>query len=323
VTVDKVTIRGAGPWYTELHGNDVGVFGNWAPNPSTLVKAYDFAIIGRTRTRNDSEISSGAGGALGGGSVIQNLWIEHNKCGMWLDGPFDSLLVTGCTIRNTFADGINFHKGVTNSVVEQTIIRNVGDDCLAMWPERPDAYKNNVFRFNTLQLPILANAIAIYGGENNSATDNICLDTITFGGGIQIGVRFNSIELTGTTTMARNTLIRTGSTGTGQAISFGAIWLYAEQAVINTPIIFSDMNIEDSYFSAVLYYLSPIDDVVFTNVNITTAAYAFHEWTSGSSTFNHVVATDLKIGGQLNCGVPFKVIEGAGNSGWSDVHCTH
>ena len=43
-----------------------------------------------------------------------------------------------------FVDGINFHQGVTNSMVEQTIIRNTGDDCLAMWPETPNAYSANV-----------------------------------------------------------------------------------------------------------------------------------------------------------------------------------
>lgn len=31
------------------------------------------------------------------------VWIEHNKCGMWLDGPFDSLHITGVIIRNTLA----------------------------------------------------------------------------------------------------------------------------------------------------------------------------------------------------------------------------
>ena len=45
------------------------------------------------------------------------------------------------TIRNsrildTTADGVNFHKGVTNSVVENTFLRNLGDDGLAMWAEQ-------------------------------------------------------------------------------------------------------------------------------------------------------------------------------------------
>jgi len=83
---------------------------------------------------DDIEVSTGIGGSPDS-SLVQNIWIEHNKCGMWLDGPFDSLLVTGVTVRNTFADGINIHKGITNTVIEQSILRNIGDDGLAMLTE--------------------------------------------------------------------------------------------------------------------------------------------------------------------------------------------
>jgi len=325
ITVDRITIRGAGPWYTELHGPDFGFFGNWAPNPSSAIKIYDLAILGQTITRVDTEISSGAGGGLGGGSILQNLWIEHNKCGMWIDGPFSDLLITGCTIRNTFADGINFHKGIHNAIVEQTIIRNVGDDCLAMWPEQADPYGNNIFRFNTLSHPTLANTIAIYGGENNSATDNICSDTLTFGAGVQIGIRFNSVPLSGTTDASRNTLIRTGSTGSnGVTEPFGGIWFFAELAEMNTPIIVADNIISDSYYAAVQFYQdSTISNVAFSNVSIDTAKYAFDERTSGSASFQNVVATKLSVGGQRNCGVEFKLNLGTGNSGWDDIHCTN
>lgn len=33
-----------------------------------------------------------------------------------------------------------------------------------MWAQLPNRYGANVFRFNTVQLPILANTIAVYGG---------------------------------------------------------------------------------------------------------------------------------------------------------------
>jgi len=320
VVVDQVTVRGAGPWYSEMHGNDFGFFGNWAPNPSTNVKIYDLAIFGQTTTRDDMEVSSGAGGALTS-TIIQNIWIEHNKCGMWLDGPFHDLLVTGVTIRNTFADGINFHKGVQNSKVEQCIIRNTGDDSLAMWPEQPGPYGGNTFQFNTLSLPILANTIAIYGGDSNSATDNIVSDTLSFGAGVQIGIRFQSIPLSGTTTSARNTLIRTGSTGYGGP-GYGAIWLFAENAQMSTPIVFTDHEVIDSYYSGIQFYQGAMTNIVFTNISIDTADFALEERTQGSATFNSVVAKNLKTGGQWNCGVPFKIILGTGNSGWSDVKCT-
>jgi hypothetical protein len=72
ITINQITIRGAGPWYSVLNGYDFGFFGTWPPNPSTGVHLYDFAIVGQTKTRVDSEVSSGAGGSLSS-STIQNV----------------------------------------------------------------------------------------------------------------------------------------------------------------------------------------------------------------------------------------------------------
>jgi len=182
-------------------------------------------------------------------------------------------------------------------------------------------YGGNTFKFNTLSLPILANTIAIYGGDSNSATDNIVSDTLSFGAGVQIGVRFNSVALSGTTTSARNTLTRTGSTGYG-GNGYGAIWFFAENAIMSTPIVISDHVVSDSYYAAIQFYQGAMTNIVFTNITIDNADYALEERTQGSATFNYVVATNLHIGGQWNCGVPFKVILGDGNSGWSNVNCT-
>ena len=45
---------------------------------------------------------------------------------------------------------------------------------------------NNTFQFNTVQLPILANNIAIYGGEDNSILGNALFDTVIDGGGMHV-----------------------------------------------------------------------------------------------------------------------------------------
>ena len=44
---------------------------------------------------------------------------------MWLISPTSSTF-TGLTIRNTFADGINFYSGAANSVVSNSVFRNTG-----------------------------------------------------------------------------------------------------------------------------------------------------------------------------------------------------
>src|SRR5205814_4560558 len=59
IVVNNVTIRGAGPWYSVLHGNGVGVYGRYPPNPSTNAKLYDFAIAGAVTDRLDSYQVSG------------------------------------------------------------------------------------------------------------------------------------------------------------------------------------------------------------------------------------------------------------------------
>jgi len=323
--INSVTIRGAGPWYTELHGYDFGFFGNYAPTGSSNVHLYDFAIFGQTITRVDSETSSGAGGALSSSS-LQNLWIEHNKCGLWLDGPFDSLHITGLTIRNTFADGINFHQGVTNSIAEQNVIRNTGDDGLAMWPQSPNSYSGNIFQFNTVSLPVLANNIAIYGGADNSATDNLCIDSIVEGAGLQTGCRFGSVALSGTTTFARNTLTRCGSFDMYDPNSKGegAIWLYSDGGSITTgKVIFEDITITDALYQAVMFYQGDPTNTNFTNVNINGAQYVWEERVAGTVYAQGVVATNIAIAGIWNCGVPLTIVQGPGNSGWNSTKCAN
>jgi len=322
-SVTKVTIRGAGPWWSELHGLDFGFFGNPAPNPSTGVGLYDFAIFGLTRVRVDSEISQGAGGALSN-SIIQNVWIEHNKCGIWVDGPFDGLHVTGVTIRNTFSDGINFHQGVTNSLVEQSMIRNTGDDIMAMWASAPNTYQNNVVQFNTFTLPMLSNTIGIYGGSGNSATDNYCADTVANGAGIQVGTRYGSVALAGTTTFARNVFERCGSPNVDDSSipGEGSLWLYSDSGPITTGnVVFEQNSVSDSYYQAVMFYQGTISNINFTNLQVTNAAYVWEERVPGSIYAQGVVASGISQAGVWNCGASFTITQGSGNSGWSSSKC--
>ena len=94
--------------------------------------------------------------------------------------------------------------------MEHNLIRNTGDDGLAMWSDQ-DPDRHNVFRFNTIQVPLLANGIAIYGGADNEVSDNVVADTVYEGGGIHLSYRFSgTVNLTGTITVARNTVLRSG-----------------------------------------------------------------------------------------------------------------
>ena len=66
-------------------------------------------IAGEVIVRDDSAISSGIGGSFSD-STISDVYITHQKCGIWVDGPTTSLLISGVLIRDTMADGVNFHK---------------------------------------------------------------------------------------------------------------------------------------------------------------------------------------------------------------------
>ncbi|MDX6337862.1 MAG: hypothetical protein QOG05_5202, partial [Streptosporangiaceae bacterium] len=210
ISVNNVTIAGAGMWYSTVSGAAPGFYGNSAPSPSTNVHLQNFAIFGNVQDRNDSAQVNGIGGAMSN-STVSSIWIDHMKVGAWMDGPMNGLTFSGMRIRDTTADGINFHGGVTNSTVTNSDIRNTGDDGIATWADSSfGADANDTISNNTVQLQQLANGIAIYGGHDNTVSGNLVQDSgITQGGGIHVGQRFNSTPV-GTTTISNNTMIRDG-----------------------------------------------------------------------------------------------------------------
>ncbi len=118
--VNNVTVVGAGPWFTTLTGNGVGIYGNATPG-STNVHVSNLAVFGQVIDRDDGAQVNGFGGAIGGSSTITNVWIQHTKVGMWFDGPFSGLTISGARILDTTADGINFHDGITNSTDHELV----------------------------------------------------------------------------------------------------------------------------------------------------------------------------------------------------------
>jgi Alpha-1,3-glucanase catalytic domain D1/Alpha-1,3-glucanase catalytic domain D2 len=302
--VDDVTLEGAGPWYSVLRGDGVGVYGYPAPHPSAHVRLAGFAIFGEVKDRDDAAQVNGIGGALSD-STISNLWIEHTKVGMWLDGPFDGLTIAGCRIQDTTADGINLHRAVTNTVVENTVVRNTGDDGLAIWSDASTgqrAARENVFRFDTVELPVLANGIAFYGGTDNAATDDIIRDTVTEGGGIHVGNRFSSTPLAGTTTIARDTIVRSGSMNPHTRTPIGALWLYALDAPLSSVVDVRDTIVDESTYAALHVYGSAVRNLRLRGVRIDRAGtFGLQVQANGRATLADVRATRLGAAGVYVC----------------------
>lgn len=349
IVVDKVTVRGAGNWWTIIKGKVLplaqpapdlsvhsapGFYGKYAADGgSTKVHLSDFAIESDVRERIDTDQVNGIGGAIGGGSTIQNLYLHHTKVGIWLDGPMDGLLIRNNVITDAIADGMNLHLGVSNVRATNNFVRNSGDDGLAMWSEaNPDGLvnHNNVYDHNTVQTPVLANNIAIYGGRDNAVTDNLVADPIREGSTLHAGSRFNSTPFEGKLTFARNTTVRGGPRDLNWDLGLGAIWLYALQSNMSGRIEITDSSFLDSTYNAFLFVVDwPVkDDYALTNVVVRdvkvdgTGTNVVNARVGGWASFENVDARNVGAPFINNCGTfhftgtpEFDVRLGTGNDG--------
>ncbi|MFJ4926363.1 discoidin domain-containing protein [Streptomyces sp. NPDC088736] len=331
IVVDQVTLAGAGPWYSVLTGRDpsnrakaVGVYGKYAnQGGSKNVTLKDFAIIGDIRERVDDDQVNAIGGALSN-STVDDVWMQHTKCGAWMDGPMDNFTIKNSRILDQTADGVNFHMGVTNSTVTNTFVRNSGDDGLAMWAESVPNVKNK-FTFNTVVLPILANNIVTYGGKDITISDNVMADTVTNGGGLHIANRYPGVNsgqgtaVSGTITAARNTLIRTGNNDYNWQFGVGAVWFSGLNEPVDATVNITDSEILDSSYAAIMLIEGATRGLHFDHVRIDGAGtYALQIQAPGTASFSDVTATHIGQPNPIhNCiGSGFAITRGAGNSGW-------
>ncbi|MEW1859462.1 glycosyl hydrolase family 28-related protein [Streptomyces sp. NPDC088194] len=334
IVVDHVTIEGAGNWYTVIKGHQVtlskpapggtsqpagpgggslhtgvGFYGkDAADGGSSDVHLSGFAIEGDVRDRVDTDQVNGIGGALSD-STISGLYIQHTKAGMWFDGPMHDLTITGNEIVDQTADGINFHTGVTDSVVRNNVVRNTGDDGLAMWSDKVED-ANDTFDHNTVQTPVLANGIAIYGGTDNTVSGNLVADPIREGSGIQVGSRFGAEAFTGHLWITGNTTVRAGTYDLNWNIGLGAIWFYALEKNISADIeVTGDDFLDNTYNAIMLVSDFPVKDLYsITNVHFKdikvdgTGTSVLSARVAGGATFQNVDARNVGAVGVNNCG---------------------
>jgi hypothetical protein len=313
--VSEVTIQGAGMWYSTLHG----FFARFNCT-SNNCRFADFAILGETITRDDKSPENGFNGGAGTGSRLENIWVEHTKVGYWVGpGTTNGLVILNSRFRNLFADGVNFCNGTSNSVIENSHFRNMGDDAMASWSPKGSAVNtNNVFRFNTVQLPWRANCIAIYGGADNKVQDNLCSDVVTYPG-ILIAQQFNSNPFSGTTLVERNTLVRAG--GPMFHNQHGALKVWADEGDIKGLLV-KDLLIEDATFSGIEIEGShAIQDASFENIKVTgsgTDGILLHSDLSGEVSFSQIVVQNSGEKNLLNYSpkLNFIIHLGEGNQGW-------
>ncbi|RYZ90441.1 MAG: hypothetical protein EOO68_24570 [Moraxellaceae bacterium] len=317
IHLDHVHVRGAGMWYTTISGSN-GQGGFYADGGK--VTLTDLTLISDSIFRNNCCDAAGIEGNFGTGSLVQNVWIEHMKVGVWLKPGTDGLYLVNGRIRDTWADGVNFHAGVINTTLSHFNVRNTGDDNLAMWSPEGQININNTFRFVTAQIPVLSNNFAIYGGQDNKILDNIGSDNVRASAGIALSTRnFESTTATfsGTTEVRRNTLNRTGGWEPNWNSSFGALWIYADNKQITAPIIIDTLVLNNSIYEGILMsYNQLISNLTVNNVQINGAGTFGIDirGVTGTGNFSNVTVTGAASGGLSNS--TYTIVRGSGNSGW-------
>ena len=211
---DGIKITGAGQWHTKLHflnteaakyddkGYASGGGGITFEPGSKDIDLGNLSMDSNLNSRHDEKANyKGISGTLGTGSSIHDIKIEHFEVGVWIgdyskNKPLnytDGLTISNATIRNNFADGVNFAQGTSNSTVINSNIRGNGDDGLATWSshhENTNAHvaENNRFLNNTVELGWRAAGIGIFGGKGHEVANNLIKDNANWG-----GVRLNTV----------------------------------------------------------------------------------------------------------------------------------
>ena len=342
ITVDNVFVRGAGMWHTILTGNG---FRSRSGSGSTGVLLSDFQIRGNVTTRCGT-CASGISGAFSS-TLMYNVWIEHMFVGVYTRGPATGAKFQSMRVRNTTADGI--HLSLQSSAgVAFSHIRNTGDDGISLGESATKLSTDNQLFLNTVELPILANGIGVYGGTNNSVTNNKVVDAgFREGGGIYIANRYGSGPPRGTTTIANNTVIRSGSIQDDWFTYWtvnrgGAIWFDSYDGAINvSPIIVTNLLIEQSNTSAIQFISGnniglnnrttsyPVNGVSFSDVTVRKpidgaqgSVHGVQLETNVAASFQNVVVNDLDPRGHFIFSCNYRsspqhnLVDLGGNSTW-------
>ncbi|MCL2234061.1 MAG: right-handed parallel beta-helix repeat-containing protein [Firmicutes bacterium] len=240
---DNVTISGSGIWQSVLKGEIC--FRVTGKN----VQFRNFKMDGNMTVRRDV-LDQGAIETQRGAEklIMKNLWIVHHKVGAWVNYASHTLM-EGCRCRDLYADGINLHWGVKNSVIRNNSFRATGDDGIAMWSEGEEN-DGNLIEFNTVEAPWLANCIAMYGGKNATIRNNYVCDTVYAGAGIDISSGFKPTPFGGTIVVENNVLVRCGSKR--ESSDLGAIWFKTVKDYDNrAKVILKNNTVLDSTYQGI------------------------------------------------------------------------
>jgi len=295
ITVDSVTVQGAGMWHTSLiqtaeGTRNIAIKGN-AP------KVYDLFVGNSVTTYRASGVYGFTLTSPCTNWVIENVWITHVSAAIWITGGSDGV-VRGCRVRLTYADAINLNKGASRCLVEQNHVRGVGDDGLAILADLSGAFPstNNILRNNTVMANWWGHNCDLAGGsghiiENNYLADNSHAGCFT----INLPSAYPMYPLTGGV-VRRNTILRGGSNFVGQ--KRGALWLSAGSTTVSN-VLFQENFVLDSLFPAI-HLVGSHNQMITFERNVLDASgtegIRVNSEVNGSGTFISNIVRNLKPG---------------------------
>lgn len=349
LNVTNMKIQGAGIWYTDVNfSTDKQFYGGFMGRASNVeISNFTLSTINNDRLKYDEsnprlpgemyKTYKGFMGTYGTGSRIHDIWVEHFECGFWIAGydppyPIDitnDLVISRCRIRNNYADGVNFCQGTSNSVVEQSSVRNNGDDGLAVWPANAAGNnatcRNNIFRYNTIENNWRAGSIALFGGTGHEIHHNLIKDGV--GGS---AIRFTN-DFPGFTfeypgdliKVYENTMIGCGTSYDLWDQKRGAIEFYAGgTGIFNMQ--FDNNTILRSQRDGIQIYGNNLHHLVFNNTTIDGTGLdpvvrdvpsdvyggfgLYVQAGSQTATFNNLTVTNAESGAYLNRNNSFQLI---------------
>ncbi len=225
-----ITIQGAGPWYSTLYrvtpnNNSQGV-NNIITTTSTTLRGVALDCNSSSRAGNNN---NGAVNFSGNNWLVDNVWIQHVTSAFWCSGVGGA--AQNCRVLSVWSDGGNFNNvegsaGIgMNLTYSNNFVRGTGDDAMAI-----NSVNYNVNGSTTTYYTMMSNIayinntaiaawggknMAIYGGINQTVTNNYLHDTARYVGlGVgKFGV--NGSDLISATVLG-NVILRCGGNGYSQ-----------------------------------------------------------------------------------------------------------
>ncbi|MFF5232637.1 discoidin domain-containing protein [Dactylosporangium sp. NPDC000521] len=281
-----IKVVGAGPWYTRFQtpqgqeNTDAGFRLETSANGSTF---SGLSFFGNYTSRID-----GPGKVWGelkdiNGLTIDNVWVEHTVCMYW-GVKNNNITITNSRIRDTWADGINFTNDTTNTHLNNIDARSTGDDSFALFSATDGGGSvgnhDNLWENLSATLTWRAAGLAVYGGYSNTFRNLYIADMLTYSGitisSLDFGYPF--VGFNSPATVIQNvSLVRSGGHFWGNQ-AFGAIWVFSASKPFRA-IRVSDVDITDPTYSGIMFQTkytgsspeNPVQDTVFTNINISGA----------------------------------------------------